>query len=139
MTLETPNVLLIWVAEPTVSVPVIFVLPLSLSTVNLSTEDPFWILKFSLEASTIKESLIVVWPWTTKVPSVATLPEPFSIVNLSVVPDLTAKLLSISTVPLNSELPCTVSVLEAVISPPPDKPLPELIDTDEWSIFSFAT
>jgi hypothetical protein len=51
------------------------------------------------------------------VPSVATLPDADATVNLSVVPLLTAKLASISTVPLNSEFAATVreSLVESPI------------------------
>ena len=108
---------MICVALPTVRVPTILVLPLSASTPNFSTADPFLMEKTSLAASTIRESLIVVSPWTTSVPSVATLPDADATVNLSVVPFLTAKLASTSTVPLNSEFAATVreSLVESPI------------------------
>ena len=46
----TPRVELICDVLPTVNVPTILLLPLSVSTVNLLTPEPFWIKKFSLEA-----------------------------------------------------------------------------------------
>ena len=91
------------------------VLPLSVSILNLVVPEPLLILTTSLSLWTIRESLIVVWPATTKVPSVAVLPVEDAPVNLSVVPDLTAKLLSTSTVPLNSELFVTSNVPPIVV------------------------
>ena len=57
---ETPKVSLICVASPTVRVPIIFVLPLSVSTPNFSTAEPFLIEKISFASSIITESLTLI-------------------------------------------------------------------------------
>ena len=56
-------------------------------------------------------------PLTVKPPSVTTLPVLDATVNLSVVPDLTAKFASTSTVPLNSDVPVTVRLPPSVVAP----------------------
>ena len=56
-------------------------------------------------------------PFTFRSPSPTALPVEEAIVNLSVVPDLTAKSASTSTVPLNSALPFCVNTPSDVISP----------------------
>ena len=58
-----------------------------------------------------------VCPVTVNVPDVDTLPELDATVNLSVVPDLTAKFASTSTVPLNSDVPVTVRLPPSVVAP----------------------
>ena len=58
-----------------------------------------------------------VCPVTVNVPDVDTLPELDATVNLSVVPDLTAKFASTSTVPLNSVVPVTVKLPPSVVAP----------------------
>ena len=92
-----------------------FVLPLSVSILNLVTPDPLFTLTTSLSLWIIRESLIVVWPATTRVPSVAILPVEDATVILSVVPDLTAKFASTSKVPFISVLLATVSVPPRVV------------------------
>ena len=56
-------------------------------------------------------------PLIFKFPEITVLPVLDATVNLSVVPDLTAKFASTSTVPLNSELPVTVSCPPSVVLP----------------------
>ena len=60
-----------------------------------------------------------VCPVTVNVPDVDTLPELDATVNLSVVPDLTAKFASTSTVPLNSVDPVTVKLPPSDVAPVP--------------------
>ena len=63
---------------------------------------------------------IVVLPLTVRLPSVRTLPVADATVNLSVVPDLTAKLPSAFNCPLNSAIPVTVRLPPSVDAPVPD-------------------
>ena len=60
LTPDVPNVSLICVASPTVNVPMIFVLPLSVSTPNFSTAEPFLIEKISFASSITTESLTLI-------------------------------------------------------------------------------
>ena len=58
-------------------------------------------------------------PLTVRLPSVTMLPVLDATVNLSVVPDLTAKFASTSTVPLNSDVPVTVRLPPSDVAPVP--------------------
>ena len=58
-------------------------------------------------------------PLMFKFPEITVLPVLDATVNLSVVPDLTAKFASTSTVPLNSELPVTVRLPPSDVAPVP--------------------
>ena len=58
-------------------------------------------------------------PLTVRLPSVTILPVLDATVNLSVVPDLTAKFASTSTVPLNSDVPVTVKLPPSSVAPVP--------------------
>ena len=54
-----------------------------------------------------------------KFPEITVLPVLDATVNLSVVPDLTAKFASTSTVPLNSDVPVTVKLPPSDVAPVP--------------------
>ena len=110
------SVLLILVSPSTSKVPMTSVLPLSVSTVNLLALLPFLTLKNSPFAETFNVSVMLVSPSTVKVPAVTVLPVALSTVNLSVVPFLTAKSASTSTVLLNSVVPVTTRVLPRVVA-----------------------
>ena len=56
-------------------------------------------------------------PLMFKFPEITVLPVADATVNLSVVPDLTAKFASTSTVPLNSDVPVTVRLPPSVVAP----------------------
>ena len=58
-------------------------------------------------------------PLIVKFPATTVLPVADATVNLSVVPDLTAKFASTSTVPLNSDVPVTVKLPPSDVAPVP--------------------
>ena len=62
LTPDVPNVSLICVASPTVNVPIILVLPLSVSTSNFATAEPFCTEKTSFASSITRESLTLICP-----------------------------------------------------------------------------
>ena len=126
------------VAPVTPRVPEITVLPDAEATVNLSA--PAEVLTAKLPSTstvllnsdapvTVTVPPRVVLPSTFRVlsksaaplpfnvPSITVLPEEEATVNLSVVPLLTAKFASTSTVPLNSEFPATVKVPSTDVLP----------------------
>ena len=94
-------------------------------------------------------STVVCAPWTVRLPvivisakvTVSVVPTAWPIwtpVELvtTPVPALTNNPEELDTNPFCA---LTDSVLEAAIVPPPAKPSPATTDTDEWSMFSFAT
>ena len=133
LTPDVWKVSLIWVASPTVNVPIIFVLPLSVSIENLVTAEPFWMYTFSFAALTTSESIIFVWPCTVNVPCVSVLPLSVSTVNLStlllfcilnvllsaLIVTLSCNVVAPSTlsVVLNSTCPSAVNVPAVFVSP----------------------